>query len=79
MSRLTVYGLGLAFALCAANCSSKDAPGAGLPRLEVDDQRWPVGVLELAQTTINLVAKRGEPAYLTEIHVQLPDVGAPPR
>lgn len=77
MANLTVYGLGLAFALCAASCSSKDAAGAGSIRLEVDDQRWPVGVLELAQTTIDLVAKRGEPAYLTEIDVQLPDAGTP--
>jgi hypothetical protein len=62
---------------CAASCAPKDAAGAGSPRLEVDDQRWPVGVLELAQTTIHLVAKRGEPAYLTEIDVQLPDAGTP--
>jgi hypothetical protein len=77
MARLTLYGLGFVFVLCAAGCSSKDAAEAGSPRLEVDDQHWPVGVLELAQTTIHLVAKRGEPAYLTEIDVQLPDVGTP--
>jgi len=77
MARLTVYGLGLAFALCAASCSSKDAAGAGPTRLEVDDQHWPVRVLELAQTTIHMVAERGEPAYLTEIDVQLPQAGTP--
>jgi hypothetical protein len=77
MSRLTVYGLALVLALGGASCSSKDAAGAGSTRLEVDDERWPVGVLELAQTTIHLVAKRGEPAYLTEIDVQLPDAATP--
>ncbi len=76
MPRLTVCALGLAFAFCSAGCSSKDTAETGSPRLEVDDQRWPVGVLELAQTTIHLVAKRGEPAYLTEIDVQLPDVNS---
>lgn len=77
MARLAVCTLGLAFAIFAAGCSSEDAPEAGSPRLEVDDQRWPVRVLELAQTTIHLVAERGEPAYLTEIDVQLPDAATP--
>ena len=77
MARLAVHALALAFAVCGAGCSSKEAAETGSPRLEVDGQRWPVRVLELAQTTIHLVDKRGEPAYLTEIDVQLPDTATP--
>lgn len=77
MASLSLHAAGLAFALCVASCSSGDAPGGDSTRLQVDDQRWPVRVLELAQTTIHMVAERGEPAYLTEINVQLPDVGTP--
>jgi hypothetical protein len=43
----------------------------------VDAERWPTRVLELAQTTIHLVEQRGEPSYLTEIDIQLPDVNPP--
>jgi len=74
MTRLAAYALGIGLALGAASCSSK---GGALPRLAVDAERWPVGVLELAQTTIHLVEKRGEPSYLTEIDIQLPDVNPP--
>jgi hypothetical protein len=77
MSRLAVYGFGVALVLCAGGCSSKDGSASAAPRLEVDAERWPIRVLELAQTTIHLVEQRGEPAWLTEIDVQLPDVNPP--
>jgi hypothetical protein len=73
-----MYGLGIALALCAASCSSKDGAGAPTPRLEVDAERWPLRVLELAQSTIHLVEQRGEPSYLTEIDIQLPVVSPAP-
>ena len=34
-------------------------------------------LFELAQTTTKLVEKRGEPSYLTEIDIDLPDVNPP--
>ena len=58
-------------------CSRAD-DAAAAPTLEVDSDHWPTHVLELAQTTIALVQQRGEPAYLTEIDIQLPGVNQPP-
>ncbi|MEZ5502421.1 MAG: hypothetical protein R3E50_07075 [Halioglobus sp.] len=64
-------------ALLLQACSRAD-DAAVAPRLEVDADHWPTHVLELAQTTIAMVQERGEPAYLTEIDIQLPDVNPPP-
>lgn len=47
------------------------------PRLEVDAQHWPLQVLELGQRTTQMVSKPNEPAYLTRIHINLPDVNPP--
>ena len=77
MSRFGVCGLALMLSLCTISCSGKEGSGAAAPRLEVDADHWPLHVLALAQTTIHLVEQRGEPGYLTEIDVQLPDVNPP--
>ena len=60
-----------------AHACSRAGTAAVAPRLEVDAERWPVNTLELAQTAIALVKQRGEPGYLTEIDIQLPDVNPP--
>src|SRR6478736_5308002 len=49
-----------------------DRSGPTPARLEVDAEHWPVDVLGLARTTIKLVQQRGEPGYLTQIDIQLP-------
>ena len=77
MSRLGVCGLAIMLSLCTTSCSGKEGSDAVPPRLEVDAEHWPLHVLALAQTTIHLVEKRGEPGYLTEIDVQLPQVNPP--
>ena len=56
---------------------SSSQRGAAPTRLEVDAEHWPVALLPLARTTIGLVAKRGESAYLTQIDIQLPEVNEP--
>ena len=66
----------LLIALGIQACSKADEV-ASAPRLEVDADHWPLHVLELAQTAIELVKARGEPGYLTEIDIQLPDVNPP--
>lgn len=47
------------------------------PRLEVDGQHWPLRVLELAQTAKEMVSKPNEPALMTRIHINLPNVNPP--
>jgi hypothetical protein len=69
------FGALLLAALGLMGCSESGT--ASTPQLEVDADRWPLHVLELAQTAIELVKQRGEPAYLTEIDIQLPDVNPP--
>ena len=57
--------------LCLASCSGSASGAAPPKRLEVDSEHWPVRVLELGQATIRLVDRRGVPAYLTKIEIQL--------
>ncbi|MEO8466409.1 MAG: hypothetical protein ABI640_13785 [Gammaproteobacteria bacterium] len=72
-STLAVMAIGL------VHCSkgpevhgSAMSPSSATLRLQVDSEHWPVDVLDLARTTITLVQQRGEPAYLTQIDIQLP-------
>ena len=53
-----------------ASAASRSGPAP--VRLEVDAEHWPVDVLGLARTTIELVQQRGEPGYLAQIDIQLP-------
>ena len=65
-------------ATCLVHCSKMPdvhagaAGPSGAARLEVDSEHWPVDVLSLARTTIPLARQRGEPTYLTQIDIQLP-------
>lgn len=64
-------------ALIIVGVSSGAADHTAVQRLEVDGQHWPLRVLELAQATTQMVNKPGEPAYLSKIHINLPDVNPP--
>lgn len=73
---LSTVGAVLAIVAGSAACSSPGTPPSST-RLEVDADRWPVNVLELAQAAIAMVQARGERAYLMGISIQLPDVNPP--
>ncbi len=42
----------------------------------MDSEHWPLHLFELARTTIKMVDKRGEPVYLTQVDIDLPDVNS---
>jgi hypothetical protein len=64
--------------LCACSgdtqgqASARDPSDPATARLKVDAEHWPVDVMDLARKTIKLVQQRGEPGYLTQIDIQLP-------
>ncbi|MEP6547008.1 MAG: hypothetical protein ABJD53_06035 [Gammaproteobacteria bacterium] len=72
-------------AICLSGCSkgpggqARTAIGSGAAAgtLQVDAQRWPVDLLELAQSATNLAQARAGSVFLTQIDIDLPDVHPP--
>lgn len=53
-------------------------PGAAAaPQLEVDADYWPLHVDRLEEATTRMVNKKDDPAYLINIHINLPPVNPP--
>lgn len=51
--------------------------GAAAGTLQVDAQRWPIGLLDLTKSAANLAQARGGPVFLTQIDIDLPDAHPP--